>query len=307
MPKNRFIKKGFMAGRYTGRRVGERGVMSGDNSVAPIIIKRKKVVAGGGHHGGSWKVAYADFVTAMMAFFMLMWLLSATTEVQRSGIADYFSPTIAIARTSGGGDGLFGGDSVMTDESRQDTGSGATNERPSESNAARGSMVAASEAQKDADREAEDAAFRAMEEMLKATGGESLVADPIRQHITTRVTDEGLVVELFETAPDQLFDVDGVPTLLLQALLAEVADAARLVTNPVAIEAHTATFPIVRDGNPEWDISRARAEAAHDLATGLGLDSARVNRVTAHADREPVSGNPMSVRNNRIEVVFLRQ
>ena len=62
---------------------------------APIIIKRKKVIAAG-HHGGAWKVAYADFVTAMMAFFLLMWLLGATTEKQRKGIADYFNPTIPI-------------------------------------------------------------------------------------------------------------------------------------------------------------------------------------------------------------------
>ena len=70
---------------------------------APIIIKRKKVIAGG-HHGGAWKVAYADFVTAMMAFFLLMWLLNATTERQRKGIADYFAPTIPLSPVSGGGD-----------------------------------------------------------------------------------------------------------------------------------------------------------------------------------------------------------
>ena len=74
-------------------------MMSSDN-VAPIIIKRKKVVSGDGHHGGAWKVAYADFVTAMMAFFMLMWLLNATTEQQRKGIADYFSPAVPINRIS---------------------------------------------------------------------------------------------------------------------------------------------------------------------------------------------------------------
>ena len=60
--------------------------------VAPVIIKRKKIIAADGHHGGAWKVAYADFVTAMMAFFMLMWPLNATTEQQKKGIADYFSP-----------------------------------------------------------------------------------------------------------------------------------------------------------------------------------------------------------------------
>ena len=67
----------------------------------PTIIKRKKVVKADGHHGGAWKVAYADFVTAMMAFFLLMWLLNATTEEQRKGISDYFSPTIPISRISG--------------------------------------------------------------------------------------------------------------------------------------------------------------------------------------------------------------
>ena len=69
--------------------------MVGKN-LAPVIIKRKKVIVSGGHHGGAWKVAYADFVTAMMAFFMLMWLLNATTEKQRKGLADYFHPTIVV-------------------------------------------------------------------------------------------------------------------------------------------------------------------------------------------------------------------
>ena len=87
--------------------------MSADN-LAPIIIKRKKIVGGDGHHGGAWKVAYADFVTAMMAFFLLMWLLNATTESQRKGISDYFNPSIPLSRTSGGGDRSFGGDSVFT-------------------------------------------------------------------------------------------------------------------------------------------------------------------------------------------------
>ncbi|TMV82609.1 chemotaxis protein MotB, partial [Thioclava sp. BHET1] len=88
--------------------------MAGHNAAAPVIIKRKKVIAAAGHHGGAWKVAYADFVTAMMAFFMLMWLLNATTEKQRKGIADYFSPKIPVTRVSGGGDGAFGGESVFS-------------------------------------------------------------------------------------------------------------------------------------------------------------------------------------------------
>jgi len=70
--------------------------MGRQNNAAPVIIKRKKIIANAAHHGGAWKVAYADFVTAMMAFFLLMWLLNATTENQRKGLADYFSPSIPV-------------------------------------------------------------------------------------------------------------------------------------------------------------------------------------------------------------------
>lgn len=112
--------------------------MSADGNVAPVIIKRKKVVGGDGHHGGAWKVAYADFVTAMMAFFLLMWLLNATTEKQRKGLADYFAPTIPINRVSGGGSGAFGGDSVFSEETLPQNGTGASNKHPTNGDKARG-------------------------------------------------------------------------------------------------------------------------------------------------------------------------
>lgn len=99
-----------------------------DTSDRPIIIKRPKIVVGGGHHGGAWKVAYADFVTAMMAFFLLMWLLGATSENQRKGIADYFNPTITVNKTSGGGSDIFGGDSVFTDDHFAASGTGPSSE-----------------------------------------------------------------------------------------------------------------------------------------------------------------------------------
>jgi chemotaxis protein MotB len=103
--------------------------MAAQGNAAPVIIKRKKVVGGGGHHGGAWKVAYADFVTAMMAFFLLMWLLNATTEKQRKGISDYFNPTIPVNRISGGGDGAFGGDSVFAEETMAHDGTGAVDRK----------------------------------------------------------------------------------------------------------------------------------------------------------------------------------
>jgi len=116
--------------------------MSAQSNASVTIIKRKKVIADAGHHGGAWKVAYADFVTAMMAFFLLMWLLNATTEKQRKGIAEYFSPTVPIARISGGGEGSLGGDSVFSENTLPKMGTGASSVYPTESRMARGGQAA---------------------------------------------------------------------------------------------------------------------------------------------------------------------
>src|ERR1700742_2978514 len=85
-----------------------------------VIIKKVKKVAGG-HHGGAWKVAYADFVTAMMAFFLLLWLLNATTDAQKRGIADYFAPTLATKSLTSGAGGVLGGRTMTEEGSQQDS------------------------------------------------------------------------------------------------------------------------------------------------------------------------------------------
>ncbi|WP_300438426.1 flagellar motor protein MotB [uncultured Mameliella sp.] len=275
--------------------------MSGDSNVAPVIIKRKKVIAGGGHHGGAWKVAYADFVTAMMAFFMLMWLLNATTEKQRKGIADYFSPTIAVARVSGGGSGALGGDSVFAENTLPRVGTGATSLRPqAESSWDPGLDSKVSEGP-------ETAEFKKVEEFLMGRGGESMVADELLKHIVTEVTDEGLVIEFFETAQARLFDDEARPTQLLKDLALVLARASDVVTNPVAIETHTTSYPVVLAENPAWQISRDRAEVFRELVIARGLKEERVQRLTAYADREPSTSNLLDPRNSRIEVVFLRR
>ncbi len=275
--------------------------MGADSNVAPVIIKKKKVIAGGGHHGGAWKVAYADFVTAMMAFFMLMWLLNATTEKQKKGIADYFSPTISISRVSGGGDGVMGGDSVFSEMTLPKVGTGATSMQPTESREARG-LDAESEA-----RSSEDEVFKEVEQMLMGRGGESMVADPLLQHIETRVTDEGLVVELFETEDARLFDTDGQPTELMQQLSGVILRVSGLVSNPLAIEAHVRAAPIVIARDTSWEVSTERADAMRELLGAQGMPAARFDRVTAHADREPVTANRMDFRNSRVEVIYLRR
>ena len=274
--------------------------MSGGNDVAPVIIKRKKVVAGDGHHSGAWKVAYADFVTAMMAFFLLMWLLNTTTEKQRKGIADYFSPTIAVARVSDGGDGALGGDSVFSENTLPKMGTGATSLRPASEEGA-GSDPLSEE------RAAEDETFEMVEEALIGRSGESTVADETLEHIVTRVTDEGLVIELFETRIVRFFDDDGAPTALLDEFSEIIVELSGLVVNSVAVEAHTAKYPVVLAIDPAWEESQRRAEAFRDMLFGNGLDKDRVKRTTAYADREIRRVNPMDIRNNRLEVIFLRE
>src|SRR5690606_34505280 len=148
-------------------------------------------------HGGAWKVAYADFVTAMMAFFMLMWLLNATTEKQRKGIADYFNPTIPVNRISGGGDGAFSGDSACSQEALPQNGYGATEKAPTAQRQARGESGATPGDAAGADA-AEAARLAEVEKALSADSGESMASDRTLRHIVTRVTDEGLIIELFD-------------------------------------------------------------------------------------------------------------
>ncbi|UWR22349.1 flagellar motor protein MotB [Sulfitobacter sp. S190] len=278
--------------------------MSADTNKAPVIIRRKKVVAGGGHHGGAWKVAYADFVTAMMAFFMLMWLLSATTEKQKRGIADYFSPTIPISRVSGGGNGAFGGDSIFSEETLPRNGTGASATRAAAENKARGSTGSDPSAE---ERAAQDEAFTDLEAKLQGRGGESLVMENAMKHITTRITDEGLVVEVFSLENAPLFEPGtDVATPILRDLAAIISDMSKTVTNQIAVGGHVRAAPLVLAENPVWDLSHARASRMRKLLEGGGIAEARMDRVTGHADRETLTRDPMSVRNDRIEVVLLR-
>ncbi len=271
---------------------------------APVIIKRKKIIAGGGHHGGAWKVAYADFVTAMMAFFMLMWLLNATTEKQRKGIADYFSPTIPINRISGGGEGSFGGDSVFSEDTLAQNGTGASAKSPTDSNAARGdSGTDPSDTLGGKDQKN----FSDVESALTANSGESMVGDETLRHIVTRVTDEGMIVELFDLPNEPLFESGtNIPTPILNGLVNEVGNVFALVKNDIAINGFTRSHVIVLLENPVWDLSSSRADKIRLLLAGNQKLENRVQRIAGFADRKPIARNPMAPRNNRVELILLR-
>ncbi len=280
--------------------------MSADG-LAPVIIKKVKKGGGDGHHGGAWKVAYADFVTAMMAFFMLMWLLNATTEKQRKGIADYFSPTIPVHRVSGGGDGMGGGDSVFTEETLAQNGTGGSLAAPSSEDAAAGATAGESQGAAPQEVAPEEEEIQQILEELAGNGGESFATDNPMKHVLTRVTDEGLIVEIFDLPGEPLFQEDTAePTetlLEISQILTRVFD---LVENQLAINGHIMAHPIVLAHSPVWDLSSARATSMRILMEDSGFSEDRTQRISGFADRKLVALDPMSVRNNRLELILLR-
>jgi chemotaxis protein MotB len=265
--------------------------MSRQNDAAPIIIKRKKIVVSGGHHGGAWKVAYADFVTAMMAFFLMMWLLGATTESQRRGLADYFNPTIPVHRISSGGDGMFGGTDL---ETRQQMGPTT----PPEQDAGESGQEVVAEAE----------SFEEAETRLMGMGGESAILTEALRHVITRQTDQGLVIELFDL-PDMALFIDDTdqPAPVLSILAPVLVQVLSNVTNTLSVEGHTRTYSMVQATDPRWPLSSARAHAMRQLLQDADFAPDRIARVTGHADRRLSVENPMAVRNNRLELILLRR
>ncbi len=281
--------------------------MADKGDIAPVvvnIIKRKKIIAGGGHHGGAWKVAYADFVTAMMAFFMLMWLMNATTEKQRKGLADYFAPSVTVSRVSGGGSGLFGGDSMFAEHTLAKNGTGGRKVAPRGKNRARGHTGVATDS---VEQQREAMVKQALDKKLLGNSGDSNLADELKKHIRSRVTDEGLVIELFDLPGRPLFPPRSTtPTRLMRRLVSMISDVFRITPNKIAVSGFVRSYPIVLRKNPGWDLSSARAQRVRKMLLAAGTAKARIARVTSWADHRPEVKNPMAVRNNRIEITLLR-
>ncbi|PZO67680.1 MAG: chemotaxis protein MotB [Paracoccus denitrificans] len=247
----------------------------------PIIIKRVAAAAGGGHHGGAWKVAYADFVTAMMAFFLLMWLLNATTEKQRQGLADYFDPTI-IQTMNGGQQGFDSGESI--DPANPD----------------------ATEPAAGADGQELAQIARDLHEQLTGTGAESMQRVNLLRHVVTRMTDEGLVIELGDIAQEPLFVGDTAdPTPVLRDLTEILGPILGRVRNDVALAGHVRGFPEMMINSPVWSLSDGRAQVVRELLSE-SMAPRRIKRVTAWGDRRNLTANAMDPANNRIEVILLR-
>lgn len=318
--------------------------MASGNNLAPIIIKKVKKGGGHGHHGGAWKVAYADFVTAMMAFFLLLWLIASTSEEQRQGIADYFTPTIVSdATTSGSGD-ILGGQTLTTEGSARDSrtpmgiivaldGTGADGQeeeagQDGEATAAgdradpgeRSGAAEAAEGRMDpgtlddasldaasAEREARE--FAEIERQLRNAIASVPELNALAENLLVDQTPEGLRIQLVDRQNTSMFaSGSALPLAHTRSLLSLVADAVKDLPNQVAIKGHTDATPFRGDGSySNWELSSDRAHASRRAMAAFGLPAERVAYVVGKADREPLNAeDPYAPVNRRISIVLLR-
>ncbi|MFO1140999.1 MAG: flagellar motor protein MotB [Amaricoccus sp.] len=262
-----------------------------DRKGGNIVIVKRKIVVAGGHHGGAWKVAYADFVTAMMAFFLLMWLLSVTDQQTRLGLADYFSPTIPLSESRSGGDGPFDGDSMFSQDvlSQDETGQKGDPNKT------------------DVPGTPDESLYKVEQELLGGSG-DAIQADPLLEHIRTRVTDEGLIIEVFDIPGSPLFDgATAEANPIFDQLVRMIGRVLSHTVNPVAVTGHLAAGDVGRAGPDPWQLSSDRAQLARTLLSAAGVADARVARVTGKADRSPVTDDRHDPRNRRIEITLLRK
>lgn len=270
---------------------------TGAADVRPIIVKR--VIAGTGsfHHGGAWKIAYADFVTAMMAFFLLLWLLSSTDEQERKALAEYFTPTLVEMRESNAGaDGLFGGDTIL---SQDDYRSRATQ--------AGELAIALPKDNIDDAKQLDREQFEAVKQRISDRLNRSEDLKKLHKNIRFTETREGLRIELIDEADFSMFAL-ATDSLLPRArkLLIEVAAAIKPAPNPLMVRGHTDALPFSSGRTMNnWMLSTARAEATRKTLQQNDINPDAFFRIEGVADREPYTPHDIyDPRNRRISITL---
>jgi chemotaxis protein MotB len=299
----------------------------------PLIIKKVKGHAGHAPHGGAWKVAYADFVTAMMAFFLLLWLLNVTTDIQKRGIADYFQPTVASKSASGAG-GVLGGialgppgaqqattvppsltlsqpmlrDLSGSDDDNQDAGPADAQPDTTRGNAEPGKKLSEAELERQI-AEREERRFAAAEFALRQAVEQLPELKGLAQNLIVDRTPEGLRIQLVDQDKSPMFAIGSAEPLdSAKKLIAVVTQVVQRLPNKVSISGHTdATAYAFGRKYGNWELSADRANASRREFIADGLSSERIARVVGLADEDPlVPDEPNSPRNRRISIVLLR-
>ncbi|MFM8900008.1 MAG: flagellar motor protein MotB [Burkholderiales bacterium] len=280
--------------------------MAGDaKKLQPIIIKRVKK---GGHaaHGGAWKIAYADFVTAMMAFFLLMWLLGSTTEGDKKGIADYFASPLKVAM--GGGSGSGDSSSIIK--------GGGTDLSRSSGQVKRGDVQAPRstlnlQALKENQARAETAKLEALKEKVQAALAANPKSEALLSQIRLDMTRDGLRIQIVDENSRPMFDSgSAVVKPYMRDLLRDIGLVLAEVPNRLTLEGHTDAQPFSAGerGYSNWELSSDRANASRRELIAGGLPDTRVLRVQGLASSNLIEPNdPRSPVNRRISIIVMNR
>jgi chemotaxis protein MotB len=248
------------------------------SSRKPVIIKRVKKITAAGHHGGSWKVAYADFVTAMMAFFLLLWLLSMVSEEKRARISEYYKNFSLYSES--GSSFLSGADDALFSTSGQ------------------GNEKVLTELEGD-DSEAEDIQESLSKAIADKLGDleEQVLIEKVRDGIRIHLTDnEGST--MFQSGSNKM-------TAKAKEILGIIAGNIKSLKNKVSIEGHTDALPFAGDHYSNWELSTERASSARRELEANGLDPKRLVSVAGFADTDPlIKDDPNDARNRRISIIL---
>jgi chemotaxis protein MotB len=270
------------------------------------IVIRRVTKKSGAHHGGSWKIAYADFVTAMMAFFLLMWLLGSTTQGDLQGIADYFNTPLRVALR--GGSGAGDSSSVIQGGGRDLTRSYGQVEKTDTPVKKRtvNLQAAKAELKRQEEKRLED---------LKAKIESAIAQDPqlaeFAQQIKLDITREGLRIQIVDDQNRPMFDTGkAVLKDYTREILHQIGHVLNDVDNRISLAGHTdaAPYALGERAYSNWELSADRANASRRELVAAGIDEGKIVRVVGLASSVPfVESNPLDPSNRRISIVVLNK
>lgn len=290
----------------------------------PIIVIKKKKDGDHGHHGGAWKLAYADFVTAMMAFFLLLWLLNSTSHEQKLGISYYFEPIkMATKPSGGGGQDFFGGTSVNSKEQAEtnepspnlESVRGGTNEQIPETEDVQDiKEVNTLQEHKDNLEETneytaqEEQSFKEIEHQIKQQIETNTEFADLAKNLIIEKTPEGLRIQIIDKDAFSMFSVGS--SLMYkhaQSLVEIVSHAIAHLPNKITISGHTDSAPFPTGRNyTNWELSTDRANACRRVMVKAGINPKKITQIVGKESTDPLDKqNPEASINRRISIVLL--
>jgi chemotaxis protein MotB len=280
----------------------------------PIIVK--KINKGGhGHHGGAWKVAYADFVTAMMAFFLLLWLLNVTTEEQKNAISDYFDPSVPkVSQAQSGAGGVLGGLTISSEGAMTSTKAPPAPQKAPPQNTMRQSGQSSPEQMKEEAlrnelKKREERKFEQAKKNIERALQKNADLSALAKNLMIDITPEGLRIQIVDQDGKPMFpSASADPYEKTRQLLAVVAEAIEGLPNQISIRGHTDAMPMRRaDGYTNWELSADRANASRRVLLDNGIPESRIANVVGKAATEPLlSDQPNDAQNRRLSIILLR-